>query len=234
MAEALLNHEAEARPGGRLENLTLWERVHAHLRAEILANRLTAGSELQETALAAELGVSRGPVREAIGRLATEGLVVVRPRRGAVVRGLSKDDFLEAYQVREALEAMAARLATGRLEEDELARLGQLTAKMEAHADSDEVDAFFEANGAFHTALVDASGNQRLRDLYAQLLGQMNRYQRRSLALRGSLRQSVSEHRAILDALAARDPDRVARLVADHIRVPQQRLEALTDEEFAS
>src|SRR5436190_7431820 len=153
MAEALLNHEAEARPGGRLENLTLWERVHAHLRAEILANRLTAGSELQETALAAELGVSRGPVREAIGRLATEGLVVVRPRRGAVVRGLSKDDFLEAYQVREALEAMAARLATGRLEEDELARLGQLTAKMEAHADSDEVDAFFEANAAFHTAL---------------------------------------------------------------------------------
>ena len=234
MAEALLNHEAEARPGGRLENLTLWERVHAHLRAEILANRLTAGSELQETALAAELGVSRGPVREAIGRLATEGLVVVRPRRGAVVRGLSKDDFLEAYQVREALEAMAARLATGRLEEDELARLGQLTAKMAEHAERDEVDAFFEANGAFHTALVDASGNQRLRDLYAQLLGQMNRYQRRSLALRGSLRQSVSEHRAILDALAARDPDRVARLVADHIRVPQQRLEALTDEEFAS
>jgi DNA-binding GntR family transcriptional regulator len=234
MAEALLNHEADARPGGRLENLTLWERVHAHLREEILANRLPAGSELQETALAAELGVSRGPVREAIGRLATEGLVVVRPRRGAVVRELSKDDFLEAYQVREALEATAARLATGRLGEEDLARLEQLTATMEEHAERGEVDAFFEANAAFHAALVEASGNRRLRDLYAQLLGQMNRYRRRSLALRGSLHQSVAEHRAILDALAARDPERAGRLMADHIRVPQQRLEALTDEEFAS
>src|SRR5262245_14958847 len=160
-AEALLNHEAEARPGGRLENLTLWERVHAHLREEILANRLPAGTELQETALAAELGVSRGPVREAIGRLAAEGLVVVRPRRGAVVRELSKGDFLEAYQVREALEAMAARLAAYRLQEEELAQLEQLTETMEEHAERDEVHEFFEANAAFHSALVAASRNRR-------------------------------------------------------------------------
>jgi DNA-binding GntR family transcriptional regulator len=232
MAEALLNHESG--PGGRVENLTLWERVHAHLREEILANRLQAGTELQESALAAQLGVSRAPVREAIGRLATEGLVLVRPRRGAVVRELSKEDFLEAYQVREALEAMAARLATFRLAAEELARLEQLTSTMETHAERGEVDEFFEANAAFHAALVDASGNRRLRELYAQLVGQMNRYRRRSLALRGSLHQSVAEHRAILAALAERDPDRAGRLVADHIRVPGQRLEALTDEEFSS
>lgn len=232
MAEALLNHEAEARPGGRLENLTLWERVHAHLREEILTNRLPAGTELQETALAAELGVSRGPLREAIGRLAAEGLVVVRPRRGAVVRALTKEEFLEAYQVREALEVMAARLAAVRLEAEQLSRLEQLTAAMSAHAAAGEVDAFFEANAAFHTALVEASGNRRLRELYGQVLGQMNRYRRRSLALRGSLRRSVAEHRAILEALSARDPDRAARLVGDHIRVPQQRLEELSEEEF--
>jgi DNA-binding GntR family transcriptional regulator len=232
MAEALLKHESG--PGGRVENLTLWERVLAHLREEILANRLPAGTELQESALAAQLGVSRAPVREAIGRLATEGLVLVRPRRGAVVRELSKEDFLEAYQVREALEAMAARLATFRLAGEELARLEQLTSTMETHAERDEVDEFFEANAAFHAALVDASGNRRLRELHAQLVGQMNRYRRRSLALRGSLHQSVAEHRAILVALAERDPDRAGRLVADHIRVPQQRLEALADEEFAS
>lgn len=232
MAEALLNHETGQ--SGRVENLTLWERVHAHLREEILANRLQAGTELQESALATQLGVSRAPVREAIGRLATEGLVVVRPRRGAVVRELSRDDFLEAYQVREALEAMAARLATFRLDDEDLARLEQLTSTMATHAEREEVDAFFEANAAFHAALVDASGNRRLRELYAQLVGQMNRYRRRSLALRGSLHQSVAEHRAILAALAARDSDRAGLLVADHIRVPQQRLEALTDEEFGT
>jgi DNA-binding GntR family transcriptional regulator len=232
MAEALLKHETG--PGGPVENLTLWERVLAHLRDEILQNRLPAGTELQESVLATQLGVSRAPVREALGRLATEGLVVVRPRRGAVVRELSKDDFLEAYQVREALEAMAARLATFRLDDDSLARLEELTSKMEAHAEREEVDAFFEANAAFHAALVDASGNRRLRELYAQLVGQMNRYRRRSLALRGNLHQSVAEHRAILAALAGRDADRAGRLVGDHIRVPQQRLEALTEEEFAT
>jgi DNA-binding GntR family transcriptional regulator len=105
---------------------------------------------------------------------------------------------------------------------------------MEAHAERDEVDEFFEANAAFHAALVDASGNRRLRELYAQLVGQMNRYRRRSLALRGSLHQSVAEHRAILAALTERDAERAGRLVAEHIRVPQRRLEAMTDEEVAS
>jgi DNA-binding GntR family transcriptional regulator len=232
MAEALLNHEAEARPGGRLENLTLWERVHAHLREEILANRLPAGTELQETALAAELGVSRGPVREALGRLAAEGLVVVRPRRGAVVRSLTKDEFIEAYEVREALEVMAVRLATRRLGHAGLARLEELTETMERHAERDEVDEFFDANAAFHASLVEASGNERLRELHAQLLGQINRYRQRSLALRGSLDRSVAEHRAILEALAAGDAERATQLTSDHIRVPQRRLEELSDEDF--
>jgi len=232
LAEALLNHEAEARPQGRLENLTLWERVHAHLREEILANRLSAGTELQETALAAELGVSRGPVREALGRLAAEGLVVVRPRRGAVVRSLTKDEFIEAYEVREALEVMAARLATTRLGHAGLARLAELTEAMEHHAERDEVDEFFDANAAFHSSLVEASGNGRLRELHGQLLGQINRYRQRSLALRGSLDRSVAEHRAILEALAAGDAERAAQLTSDHIRVPQRRLQELGDEDF--
>jgi DNA-binding transcriptional MocR family regulator len=100
---------SEAQPA--LENLTLWQRVHTHLREEILSGELPAGSELQEVALSKTLGVSRGPIREAIGRLAAEGLVTVRPRRGAVVRALSSEEFIEAYQVREALETMAVRLA---------------------------------------------------------------------------------------------------------------------------
>src|SRR5205823_8601886 len=112
----------DARAPGLLDNATLWERVHDHLRTEILSNRLAPGTELQEVALSEQLGVSRGPIREAIGRLAAEGLVTVRPRRGAVVRSLSKDEFLDAYQVREALEWMAVRLAVPRLTNEDLAR----------------------------------------------------------------------------------------------------------------
>ena len=77
----------------QLENLTLWQRAHHHLREEILAGRLQPGTELAEVALSEQLGVSRGPIREAIGRLAAEGLVTVRPRRGVIVRSLSKGGF---------------------------------------------------------------------------------------------------------------------------------------------
>ena len=88
-----------------------------------------------EIALARSLGVSRGPIREALGRLATEGLVTIRPRRGAVVRALSNEEFLEAYQVREALEMMAVRLAVPKLTAEDLARLERQIEEMALHGE---------------------------------------------------------------------------------------------------
>src|SRR5439155_216776 len=98
----------------RLENLTLSQRAHTLLRDEILSNRLPPGTELQEVALSQHLGVSRGPIREALGRLAAEGLVTVRPRRGAVLHSRSARASLHAYQVRDALAVLAVRLAVPR------------------------------------------------------------------------------------------------------------------------
>src|SRR5436305_15144714 len=121
----------------QLENLTLSQRAHAHLREEILSNRLPPGTELQELALSQRLGVSRGPIREALGRLAAEGLVTVRPRRGAVVHSLSSEDFLELYQVREALETMAVRLAVPRLRKEHSEELQRLNETMARHAARD-------------------------------------------------------------------------------------------------
>jgi DNA-binding GntR family transcriptional regulator len=217
----------------RVENLTLWQRVYDYLREEILSERLQPGAELQEVALAEELGLSRGPIREAIGRLAAEGLVTVRPRRGAVVRSLSKDEFLELYQVRESLEMMAVRLAVPRLEDRHFAQLEELIASMSRHAERGEVAEFFEANVAFHALLFEASGNTTLQELYGQLVGQMGRYRLRSLTLRGNLQRSVAEHAAIVRAAKRRDADRAVHLMSEHIRVPQRRLQALTDEDLA-
>lgn len=217
----------------KLENRTLWQRVHEFLRQEILANRLPPGTELQEVALAESLGVSRGPVREALGRLAAEGLVTVRPRRGAVVRSLSKDEFLEAYQVREALEMLAIRLAVPRLTVQDIKQLQGLIDEMIEQAEQGDVQGFFSTNVAFHEALVDASGNRKLKDTHRQLLGQMGRYQMRSLALRGNLQRSIAEHRAILRAVKAGDAERAAHLLSEHIRVPQRRLQAAPPEELA-
>src|ERR1043166_7557297 len=132
--------------GARLENLTLWQRVYEYLREEIVSERLQPGTELHEVPLSEELGVSRGPIREAIGRLAAEGLVTVRPRRGAVVRSLSKDEFLELYRVRERLEMMAVRLAVPNLRAEDVAQLEALIDSMSGHAERDEVEEFFSAN----------------------------------------------------------------------------------------
>jgi DNA-binding GntR family transcriptional regulator len=218
--------------GGKLENLTLWQRVYEYLREEILSERLRSGTELQEVALARELGVSRGPLREAIGRLQAEGLVTVRPRRGAVVRSLSRAEFLELYQVREALEAAAIRLAVPRLGKNGIARLRELTDEMAACAQAERLDEFFEANAAFHDTIFIAAGNRKLREMYRQLVGQMGRYRTRSVSLRGSLQRSVLEHRAVVKAAAAGDADAAARLLSEHIRVPQLRLQELTDDEL--
>jgi DNA-binding GntR family transcriptional regulator len=207
-----------------VENLTLWQRVHTHLREEILSGQLPAGSELQEVALSKTLGVSRGPIREAIGRLAAEGLVTVRPRRGAVVRALSSDEFIEAYQVREALETMAARLAVPKLSAENVAALEHAIDDMSARGAAGDVQGFFEANTAFHLVFFDAAGNRMLADLYRQLRAQIDRHRLRSLELRGDVRRSIAEHKAILRAAKASDVERTVHLVSEHIRVPQIRL----------
>ena len=209
-----------------LDNRTLWEQVRDRLREDILAGRLEPGTELSEVALARDFGTSRGPLREALGRLASEGLVTITPRRGAVVTQLSRHEFLDAYQVREALETLAARLAVPLMSDAEIAHLGELCELMERAARDDEVHIFFETNNSFHEALVRGSRNQKLHELHRMLVGQMVPYLPRSLELRGNLKQSVEEHRAILAAVEARDAERAAELLAEHIEVPQRVLES--------
>lgn len=211
-----------------LENRTLREQVADHLREEILANRLAPGEELGEVALARSLGISRGPLREALGQLAAEGLVTIVPRRGAVVRRLTHQEFIDAYQVREALESLAIKLAVPRLDDGEKAELHRMAADMERAADAGDTDRFFEINRRFHARLVAASGNQKLVEVHRQLVAQMARLMRQSVELRGGMEQSAAEHRAILEAVDASDPVRAARLLEDHIEVPQRMLRAFT------
>ena len=215
-------------------NLTLRERVYAHLKEEILASRIPPASILQEVLLAESLGVSRGPVREALGALAAEGLVTITPRRGAVVTALTKSDFMEAYQVREVLEALAIRLAVPRMSDAELDALDAEIAQMLRCSARDDQTGFFTSNAAFHEAFVLASGNSKLIDVYRRLIGQMAPYRRPSALLRGSLARSIVEHQAIMAAARARNPERAADLVLDHIRVPQRLLEGLSDEQFSA
>lgn len=217
-------------PPTPLENRTLREQVVDHLREEILSSRLPAGVELSEVALARSLGISRGPLREALGQLAAEGLVTIVPRRGAVVKRLTREEFIDSYQVREALESLAIKLAVPRLTKAEKAELHGMSDQMERAAADGDTDRFFEINREFHAQLVHASGNSKLEEVHSQLVAQMGRLMKKSVELRGGTEQSAAEHRAILEAVDAGDPERAARLLEDHIEVPQRVLRSFAAE----
>jgi len=212
-------------PDAPLDNRTLREQVFDHLREEILSSRLQPGTELSEVALARSLGISRGPLREALGQLTAEGLVTIVPRRGAVVTRLTRQEFIDAYQVREALESLALRLAVPRLSAAEKAELHAMCEAMEREAAAGNTTRFFEINREFHRLFVHASGNRKLEAVHSQLIAQMGRLMSKSAELRGGLEQSAAEHRAILAAIDDSDAELAARLLEEHIEVPQRVLQ---------
>lgn len=209
----------------RLTHATLAQQVYEHLRRAILTNAYPPDTPLPEEALAAQFRVSRVPVREALRRLAAEGLVTLTPRQGAVVRALSPKEFLDAYRVREALEALAIRLAVPRLSASDIAELERLHGEMQRCAAAHDADGFFDVNAAFHALFVDRADNAYLKAIYEPLMDQMRRYRSPSLDLRGGMDRSIEEHRRILDAVRMGDADAAARLLAEHIHVPQRVLE---------
>jgi DNA-binding GntR family transcriptional regulator len=217
--------ESESPPVA-FDRATLAEQVYRHLRRAILDNAYPPGAALPEKTLAEQLSVSRVPVREALHRLAADGLVTLRPRQGAIVSTLSSQQFLDAYRVREALEELAITLALPNLTSADLEELERLQGDMRRHAAAGDADAFFAANRAFHALFVQRSRNEYLLAIYYPLLDQMRRHISSSLGLRGGLERSIEEHQAILEAVRAGDADEAARLLREHIHVPQRALEA--------
>jgi DNA-binding GntR family transcriptional regulator len=213
---------------------TLSQQVYVQLRAGILDNTYPPGSALPEEALATQLKVSRVPVREALRRLSAEGLVSIKPRQGATVTELTAKQFLDAYQVREALEVLAVRLAVPRLTAEDLDRLDAMQRSMQAASDSSDANAFFTANAEFHGFLVDRAGNGDLKSIYESLIDRMRRYRTPSLDLRGGMTTSIDEHAAILLAIREGNTDEAAHLIAEHIHVPQSVLEEELEREEES
>ncbi len=220
--------ETQSSTARSLDHRTLWQRVHEHLREEILSGRLPAGHRAPGGRPRRVLGVSRGPIREAIGRLAAEGLVTVRPRRGAVVRALSNEEFLEAYQVREALEMMAVRLAVPRLTAEDVARWSNDRRDGLARRRATTYRGSSRRTPAFHLALLRRVRQPDAAELYrAGCCGQIDRL---PAALPRAARQ-----RPALDRRAQGDPARGAggrrrarvHLVSEHIRVPQIRCSSM-------
>lgn len=128
---------------------------------------------------------------------------------------------------------MAVRLAVPKLTAEDVATMERLIEEMDVRGKAGDVPGFFEVNTEFHQRFFEVAGNRMLAELYRQLRGQIDRHRLRSLELRGDLRRSIAEHRAILSAAKTGNVERAVQLASDHIRVPQIRL-LVEDHELAS
>jgi DNA-binding GntR family transcriptional regulator len=178
---------------------------------------LKAGDRLNENALAAKLGVSRGPIREACRGLEQSGLVHVIVNRGVFVREISNHEAAELYDIRAALYALAGRLLAPRITKKQVTDLRRLVSQMEEAADKGELNVFYPLNVRFHEAIVQFSSNGRLLSMCTSVHREMHLFRRRTLDMPGRMKISNAEHRAIVDALAAKDADTTARLMEDHV-----------------
>ncbi len=176
------------------------------LKAMIIDGRLVPGEMILEQELAERLEMSRTPVREALIRLEQEGMLEIKPRRGARVLPISVDDMREIYQLLTVLEATAAHAAAARkLDPNELADLEAAVADMDASLAADDMDAWAEADARFHALLVAASGNRRLMAVVATMVDQSQRVRRLTVHLRPKPTGSNTDHRNVVTAIKAGD-----------------------------
>ncbi len=195
----------------------LYQEVAARLRERIFRHEFSPGQWLDEQAIAQALGISRTPVREAIKVLAVEGLVTLAPGRGAFVTQISEKDLDDIFAILSLLEGHAARQAAERLTPEGAAALQAQHAALEAAFAAQDITAFFDANQAFHRLVQELADNPWLIDAIASLRQKVRLARHQSLFTRGRLQQSLTEHRALLAALLARDGPVAEKIMREHL-----------------
>ena len=199
------------------EFLPLRDVVFNTLRKAILTGQLKPGERLMEVHLADRLGVSRTPIREAIRKLELEGLVIMIPRRGAEVARITEKSLKDVLEVRRALDMLSVELACDRITEEDSRRLFEACQTFEQAAKGKDASVTASADVALHDIIVEATGNQRLKQLVNNLSEQMYRY--RFVYIKEESRHDnlVKEHREIYESIAQRDKERACTAAKLHI-----------------
>ncbi|MGL4495573.1 MAG: GntR family transcriptional regulator [Beijerinckiaceae bacterium] len=202
--------------GNRITTATA---IADHLRTDILGMRLTPGSPLVEKNLTAQFGVSRTPVREALIRLAEEGLVEIFPQSGTFVGRIPMDALPEAVVVRQALELAAVRFALQNADAQALDRLERIIERQSMMAKADDREGFHAADEAFHEAIAESARHPGLWRVAAKAKAQIDRCRRLTLPVPGRMAQVIKEHRAILAALRTRNEAAALATMTHHLSV---------------
>ncbi len=200
------------------------DRIYATLKHRILTCAILPGARIVEKELCGEIGVSRTPLREALNRLALEGLVVLIPYRGYAVAPLSVDGFRELCEVRRVLEAESAALAAERAGQEDIRRLEELAETRYNRGDRRTYERYLRANSSFHQALVRATHNARLEAMVMSSLDQHQRPLYLGLGVGVDGKASTREHREVVEAVRAHDPARSRQLMTQHIARAEERI----------
>lgn len=198
-----------------LQRVNLGLQAYEALKAMILDRRFAPGARITVEQIAKELGVSRTPVWEAVAHLAREGLVTNQRHRGVYVASLSPQEILDLYAVRQVTEALAARLAAGRMEEEALVRMQDNLARQAEALGENDAAAYSLLDSEFHAIVCDQCGNRPLQDV---LRGIRDRIWPLRIPLGPLLPQLYQDHRDLLAALAAKDADRAEAVNRRHVQ----------------
>lgn len=209
--------------GVKLNRASVAIELQSLIRQWVFTKKLAAGDRINEKLLAEKLGISRGPIREAIHALRQEGLVEIIPNRGAFLKKLSLKEVLDLYDVMAGLGYSAGRLLPSRISSDQLGRLFELNEKMIEAVSRDDLLVFFKHNQAFHDLLFKATKNKALLDMMRSIEKRMMLYLHREATKSWMLKDSNDQHREIIINISKGDSERTAESLLQHVLFGRQR-----------
>jgi phosphonate utilization transcriptional regulator len=206
-----------------LQTSSLTSVVQGELERMILSGELAPGEKLTEVALAAKLGVSRGPLREAFRILEEAGLVRTEKNRGVFVRDIPIDEAVEIFDLRAAMDELVGRRLAEKITAAQLKEIRSLVDQMEQVVKAKDARRYHLLNLQFHDRLVELAGNRKLTAIYRKLIKELSLFRRLNLADGWLLPISANEHRQIVKAIASGDPEAAGRALFDHVIESKER-----------